>query len=106
MSIEKGHWIQYVLLICIICYANLVAAEERIDMQGLSITGNKELPNVLYILPWKSADLPDMQEPPLATLIDAALQPVDRQSILREELYYKIINTDTGKATNDTNKLK
>ena len=69
------------------------SAEERIDMEGLSIIGNKELPNVLYIVPWKSPELPNMTEPPLSLLINQALEPIDRESVLRTELYYKVINT-------------
>jgi len=86
------HSFRTILLACIACCCNFVFAEERIEMKGISIIGNKELPNVLYIVPWKSADLPDMNEPPLASLIDAALESVDRESILRKELYYKILN--------------
>ena len=83
---------RHILLICLTCFSNIGASEERIDMKGISIIGNKELPNVLYIVPWKSPDLPEMNEPPLASLIDAALEPVDRESILRQELYYKALN--------------
>lgn len=30
------------------------AAEEILNLQGLSITGDKELPKVLYIVPWEN----------------------------------------------------
>lgn len=84
----------YILILSLLCtYSH---AEERIDMEGISIIGNKELPNVLYIVPWKSAELPDMSEPPLDTLINAALDPVDRESILRNELYYKALKTKSA----------
>ncbi len=68
-----------------------VKAEERIDMEGISIIGNKELPNVLYIVPWKTPELPDMTELPLSTLINNALVPIERQSVLREEQYYNAL---------------
>ena len=63
-------------------------AEEVIEMDALSIIGNKELPNVLYILPWKQTDLPEMLELPLSDLIDGALKPIDRPTTLRQ-IYYK-----------------
>ncbi len=66
-------------------------AEERIEMEALSIIGNKELPNVLYILPWKQANLPEMVELPLSSLINDALQPIDRQTMLRRQYYKQII---------------
>jgi len=68
-----------------------VVAEERIDMDAMSIIGNKELPNVLYILPWKQAELPGMVELPLSSLINDALQPIDRQTMLRRQYYKQII---------------
>ncbi len=67
-------------------------AEEKISMKALSIVGNKEMPNVLYILPWKQADLPEMVELPLSSLINDALQPVDRQTMLRRQYYKQVIN--------------
>ena len=66
-------------------------AEEKIDMDAMSIIGNKELPNVLYILPWKQAELPGMVELPLSSLISDALQPIDRQTMLRRQYYKEII---------------
>lgn len=71
--------------------SSFLVAEERIDMEALSIIGNKELPNILYILPWKHSDLPDMVELPLSGLINDALQPIDRETILRQQHYLKII---------------
>ena len=70
---------------------NLVFAEERIDMDAMSIIGNKELPNVLYILPWKQANLPEMVDLPLSSLINDALHPIDRQTMLRRQYYKQVI---------------
>lgn len=79
------------ILICIMCSSLASAKDQTINMQGLSIIGNKELPNILYILPWKSADLPEMVELPLSSLINNALQVIDRKTILRQQQYRKII---------------
>jgi len=79
-----------IMLIALIGSLQL-AAEERIDMDAMSIIGNKELPNVLYILPWKQAELPGMVELPLSSLINDALQPIDRQTMLRRQYYKQII---------------
>lgn len=70
---------------------NTSVAEEKINMDAMSIIGNKELPNVLYILPWKQAELPGMVELPLSSLISNALQPIDRQTMLRRQYYKEII---------------
>ena len=77
----------YILAALLIIYSNGYADEE-IDMETISIIGNKELPNVLYIVPWKNPDLPEITEPSLSDLANRALDPLDRQTVLRQEEYY------------------
>jgi len=72
-------------------------AEDRIQLKGTSIIGNKELPKMLYIVPWKSAELPDMNAPPIESLIDEALSTVDRDSFKRKIRYYKIYSVQENK---------
>ena len=69
-----------------------VQAEERLEMEGTAIIGNQELPKVLYIVPWKTSELPDLSEPPLQSLIDDALAPVDREEFRREVLYHDALS--------------
>jgi len=87
---------KYIILFMFSICASFVTpasiAEEQINMEALSIIGNKELPNVLYILPWKHSDLPDMVELPLSGLINNALKPIDRKTLLRQQHYQKIIS--------------
>jgi len=64
------------------------AAAERLDMEGTRIRGNQELPNVLYIVPWQTAEIPNLDQPPLETLIDEALTPLDRAVFQRKIRYY------------------
>ena len=52
---------------------------------------------MLYIVPWKSAELPDMNVPPLESLIDEALSPVDRDSFKRKIRYYQIYSAQENK---------
>lgn len=68
-------------------------AEERLEMEGTAIIGNQELPKVLYIVPWKPSELPDLSEPPLQSLIDDALTPVDREEFRREVIYHDALAT-------------
>lgn len=83
--------IYILLLLSSLMHSHLTLAEQQIDMEGISIIGNKELPNVLYILPWKTPELPELSEPPLSTLINQSLEPVDRQAVLRKEQYYNAL---------------
>lgn len=65
-------------------------AEDRIEMEATSIVGNKELPKMLYIVPWKNSELPDINVPPIESLIDDALAPVNRDALKRQIRYYQI----------------
>lgn len=81
------------LCITLLLSALPVCAEERLDMEGTRIRGNQELPKVLYIVPWKQADIPDLSQPPLESLIDEALMSVDREVFQRQIRYYDAIGT-------------
>lgn len=63
-------------------------AEEVIKMEGMSVIGNKESPNLLYIVPWKSPKMPDMDEIMFTSrLYNEALKPVNRAVLIRKKLY-------------------
>jgi len=78
-------------------------AAEQADMEGITITGNKELPNILYVISWKSPELPPVADIPLTSLIEHALEPLDRRSVLREEQYYNATRNFTLKQTTPDN---
>ena len=80
-------------LLALLCFAWPTYAEERLDMEGTRIRGNQELPKVLYIVPWKQSEVPDLSQPPLESLIDEALAPVERDVIQRKVRYYDAIGT-------------
>ncbi|HEY9051676.1 MAG TPA: hypothetical protein VIQ03_09040 [Gammaproteobacteria bacterium] len=73
---------------------NFVFADERKELEGISIIGNRELPNILYIVPWKSPGMPDMMDIPLTTLINQSLEPIDRLTVIREEQYYNALKSN------------
>ena len=80
---------RFLLLISLSLFSPLLlAAEDRLDMQGTEIIGNQELPKVLYIVPWKKSALPDLGAPPLQSLISDALAPVERDEFRRQIRYY------------------
>ena len=82
--------IQLILTLMSFIFSFSLYAEDRIELESMSIIGNKELPKMLYIVPWKHSELPDMNAPPIESLIDEALAPVDRDSFKRKIRYYQI----------------
>lgn len=61
---------------------------DRLELDPTDITGNRELPKVLYIVPWKRSDLGDLAGRPVNSLLDEVLQPLDREVFQRENRYY------------------
>jgi len=74
---------------------------DRLELDTTDITGNRELPKVLYIVPWKRSDLGDLAGRPVNSLLDEVLQPLDRDVFQRENRYYDALKpgqTATRKA--------
>jgi len=69
---------------------------ERLDLGATEITGNKELPKVMYVVPWKRADLGDLTGKPANSLVDEILQPVDRDVFNRQQRYYHTVAPEKG----------
>ena len=61
---------------------------DRLELGRTEITGNAELPTVLYIVPWQKSDPGDLMGKPVNTLLDEVLAPVDREEFLRQVDYY------------------
>ncbi len=72
-------------------------AVDRLELDTTQITGNRELPKVLYIVPWKRADLGDLVGKPVTSLLDEVLTPVDRDVFRRENRYYRALQPDVAK---------
>jgi len=61
---------------------------DRLDLGRTEITGNQELPKVLYIVPWKKSDPGELMGRPVNTLLDEVLAPLDREEFVRQVDYH------------------
>ena len=68
-----------------------VNAQEKLQMQGTEITGNKELPKILYIVPWKSVERFDISSPPIVSIMEQKLTPIERASFKRTIHYHNAV---------------
>jgi hypothetical protein len=66
-------------------------AKDRLDLDSTQITGNRELPKVLYIVPWRSAEMGDLVGRPVNSLLDEVLEPVDRDVFRRQNRYFEAL---------------
>ncbi len=61
---------------------------DGMELGRTEITGNQELPKVLYIVPWQNPDPGDLLDRPVNSLLDEVLAPIDRDEFLRQVEYY------------------
>ena len=67
---------------------------DRLELGRTEITGNQELPKVLYIVPWQTPDPGDLLDRPVNSLLDEVLAPIDRDEFLRQVDYYRDLYGD------------
>jgi len=71
-------------------------AKDRLDLESTQITGNRELPKVLYIVPWRSAEIGDLVGRPVNSLLDEVLEPVDRDVFRRQNRYFEALQPNAA----------
>jgi hypothetical protein len=74
-------------------------SSDRIELDTTQISGNRELPKVMYVVPWRRADPGEFTGRPLNSLLDEALTPVDRDVFRRQNRYYAELSGGTGSAS-------
>jgi hypothetical protein len=61
---------------------------DELDLDRTEVTGNQELPKVLYIVPWQKSDPGDLTGKPVNTLLEEVMAPLDRTEFIRQVEYY------------------
>lgn len=88
----RTSWAAGAVLLVTLRSAAALAAEadgERLQLETTAIRGSDELPQVLHILPWQSAEAAALQGRPLQSLVDEVLAPLDREVHRRELDYFE-----------------
>lgn len=81
------------------------SASEVIRLEGISIQGNSEEPNVLYITPWQPAPGAGKLFAPIKSYRTHWLKPISRKSMQREVKYLEHFQ-QSGSYTPDEYKTK
>jgi hypothetical protein len=71
-------------------------ASDKLELGTATVTGDREQPKVMYIVPWKKSDIGDLAGRPMNSLVDEILAPVDRDVFKREVVYYKAVQADAS----------
>ena len=77
-------------LLTIGCLVAPAFGQDRAEIDPTKIIGNRELPKVLYIVPWKKPLPGELAGRPPASVVDEALAPVDRDVFRRQVRYDKL----------------
>jgi len=73
-------------------------SSDRIQLDTTQISGNRELPKVMYVVPWRKPDLGEFAGKPPNSLLDEALTPVDRDVFRRQNRYYSALEAGAADA--------
>jgi hypothetical protein len=81
-----------VMLSALTTLSQPLRAEQRLDLEGTAIFGNKESPNILYVVPWRSAKRLTNMMPPETGRRDELFAPLDRDVFRRQIDWYQTFN--------------
>ena len=82
----------FVITIVMLTASLSALAEEQMELDGMAVIGNRELPKALFIVPWKDPGADLTPERPVNSLIDEALQPVDPDVFRRKLDYFDTVH--------------
>ena len=68
---------------------NSFAQDEILSLEGARIRGNQELPNVLYLVPWKPPKVYSLEEPESNLAANRPFKMLDRSSFKRLISYHE-----------------
>jgi len=71
-------------------------SSDRLELDTTQISGNRELPKVMYVVPWRRPDPGEFTGRPPNSLLDEALTPVDRDVFRRQNSYYSALSGEPG----------
>ena len=76
------------LIACTLALAASAAfAQDRADIDRTRVIGNRELPKVLYIVPWKKPPPGELSGKPVNSVLDDLMAPLDRDVFRRHVNY-------------------
>ena len=73
--------------------SSVAAARDELQLDSTNVTGNRELPRVMVIVPWKRSAPGALAGRPLNSLMDEILTPIDREVFVRRQKYYDGLRT-------------
>ena len=79
------------ILMLIVSVSMQTFAADRIELDSTAIQGSRELPKVLYIVPWKSSRLGSLSSAAGSSSFDTSWEALDRDVFRRQVEYYGML---------------
>jgi hypothetical protein len=79
-------------LLVLLATASPAQASQEMNLDGMSVFGNRELPKALFIVPWKEPQPGLTPERPVNSLVDEVLRPVDPDVFRRKLEYFDTVH--------------
>ena len=78
-----------IVLILLLSVPGITIAEQRIQLKSSTITGNSELPKILYVVPWKKVAATEINyQLTVHGINDDVLKPIDPEEFQRQAKNY------------------
>ena len=78
---------QPLVMLALMLGVGTTLAQDRADIDRTQVIGNRELPKVLYIVPWKKPPPGDLSGKPINSVLDDLMSPLDRDVFRRHVNY-------------------
>ena len=80
------------VLTSLMLFSGYSLAADRLELDDTSIIGSRELPKVLYIVPWKKSRIGTLAGVSEKGSFKESMTALDRDLFLRELKYYSVLN--------------
>ena len=90
--VVKNWKILVIVLTSLLVVSGHSLAADRLELDDTSIIGSRELPKVLYIVPWKKSRIGTLAGVSEKGSFKESMTALDRDVFLRELKYYSVLN--------------
>jgi len=84
--------LSFIAITGLILFSGQTLAADRLELDNTAIIGSRELPKVLYIVPWKESRVGTLAGVSEKGSFKESMTALDRDVFLRELDYYRVLN--------------
>ena len=87
-----NHKLLFIIFVGLSAVANQVFSADRLELDDTAIVGSRELPKVLYIVPWKASRMGTLAGVSEKGSFKESMTVLDRDVFLRELKYFDVLH--------------